>query len=300
MLYDRSLVLSKDKTKTITSDSLFYNKTEGYVKAFVNMVLNDTVKKIIIMGDYGYYDEKNNFAFATDSAQMIEYSQRDSSFLHADTIFMRTIDSIRDISAYHGVRFYRADIQSVCDSMQFNTSDTILRLYKNPILWNENYQLTGDTIHILFNDSTIERMNVLNYGFAMEEIDSTYYNQLKGRTLIAYFKAGEIYKMDVEGNGEAIYYNIDNKTAAPLQLSKLEAPFLTFWINKRKISRIAWNPDPKLNIIPLPDLKPEEKFLQGFVNYDYLRPKTKEDIFIKVEMKKEDIPQPRRTRQRLR
>jgi len=300
MLYNRSTVISKDKTKMITADSLNYDRTEGRVEAFGDMVVNDTLKKIIIMGNYGYYDENTEYTFATDSAQMIEYSQKDSTFLHADTLLMLTIDTIRDVRAYYGVRFYRIDLQGVCDSLQYLTVDSTIRLYKNPILWNDSYQITGDTIKILFNDSTIERMNVINYAFATQEIDSTYYNQLKGRMLTAYFDAGEIYQVDVEGNGEVIYYNIDNKTAAPLQLSKLAGSFFTFMVEKRKIKRITWYTEPKLDIVPIPNLTPELKFLQDFKDYNYLRPKNKEDIFVKQVMKAEDIPPPRRARNRSR
>jgi len=300
MLYNRSTVISKDRTKTITADSLNYDRTEGRIEAFGNMVVNDTVRKIIIMGNYGYYDEKTEYTFATDSAQMIEYSQKDSTFLHADTLLMLTIDTTRDVRAYYGVRFYRIDLQGVCDSLQYLTVDSTMRLYKNPILWNDSYQITGDTIKILFNDSTIERMNVINYAFAIQEIDSTYYNQLKGRMLTAYFDAGEINQVDVEGNGEAIYYNIDNKTAAPLQLSKSSAPFITFWVKNRKIARIKYVTEPKMDVIPIPDLTPDLKFLQDFKDYNYLRPKNKEDIFVKQAMKAEDIPPPRRVRVRSR
>ena len=298
MLYDRSVVTTKDKTKTITADSLAYNRTAGFVEAYGDMILNDTVKKIIITGNYGYYDEKTDFAFATDSAQMIEYSQQDSCFLHADTILMKTIGEEREVKAYYGARFFREDLQGVCDSAFYSTSDSILTLCKNPILWNEAYQLTGDTIKIFFNDSTIERLNVLNYSFAMEAIDLTYYNQLKGRNLTCYFDAGEIYQMVMEGNGEAIYYNLDAVDAAPLELTKLAASFITFDIKQRKIFRIKWNPDPKMDMFPIPDLTPELKFLQNFVDYHYLRPKNREDIFVKTVMKTEDIPPPRRTRQR--
>jgi len=300
MLYDRSVVISKDRTKTITADSMNYDRTKGFVEAFGDMVVNDTVRKIIIMGNYGYYDENTNYTFATDSAQMIEYSQKDSTFLHADTLFMLTVDTTREVRAYYGVRFYRIDLQGVCDSLQYLTVDSTMRLYKHPILWNDSYQITGDTIKILFNDSTIERMNVINYAFALQEIDTSYYNQLKGRTLIAYFNAGEIYQVDVEGNGEAIYYNIDNKTAAPLQLTNSSAPFITFWIRNRKIARIKYVPDAKMAVVPIPDLTPDVKFLKDFVDYNYLRPKNKEDIFVKQAMRTEDIPPPRRVRNRSR
>jgi hypothetical protein len=80
-------------------------------------------------------------------------------------------------------------------------------------------------------------MHVLNYAFAIEELDSTYFNQLKGRNLTIYFDAGEVYLMVMEGNGEAIYYNLDNIKAAPLELTKSAASFITFWIKQQKIVR---------------------------------------------------------------
>ena len=296
MLYNRSLVVSRDETKTITADTISYFTDEGYLEAFGNFIMNDTIQKVIILGNYGFYDENKEFAFATDLAQLIEYSQQDSSFIHADTLLMVTVDSVKEIRAYHGVRFYRVDLQGVCDSLQYNTADSIMRLYKNPIIWNDAYQITGDTINILFNDSTIEKMNVLNYAFAIQKIDSTYYNQLKGRNLTAYFDAGDIHCIEVEGNGQTVYYNLGGN-ASPLELSKAEAPFITFWVKQRAITQIKFFPMPKQVVFPIPDLNPEEKFLQNFVDYNYLRPKNREDIFVKTEMKTEDVPPARRTRQ---
>lgn len=300
LLQNRSLVVSKDKTKTITADSLFYNKTDGFIEAFGDMVLNDTVKKFILLGDYGYYDENIQFAFATDSAQMIEYSQKDSLFAHADTMMMTTVGEEREVRAYYGVRFYRVDLQGVCDSLLFNTADSVLNMYRNPILWNTGYQMNGDTIKIFFNDSTIERMNVLRYAFAIQKlesvIDSSYFNQLKGKNLTAWFYDGEIYKMYVDGNAESVYYPVDEKDGSFIGLFKSESSYINFDIKNRKPARIVWYPEPDCDILPIPDLTPQDKFLKDFINYDYLRPKNKEGIFLKVEMKKEDVPQPRRVR----
>ena len=299
LLQNRSLVVSKDKTKTITADSLFYDRARGFIEAFGDMILNDTVKKVILLGNYGYYDENIKFAFATDSAQMIEYSQKDSLFAHADTLSMTTVDLDREIKAYYGVRFYRSDIQGVCDSLQFNTVDSVLNMYKNPILWNTGYQINGDTIKILFNDSTIEQMNVLKYAFAIQQlesvIDSSYFNQLKGKNLTAYFQGGELYKMQVDGNAESIYYPIDDKDGSFIGLFKSVSSYMGFDVKNRKPIRIVWYPQANCDILPIPDLKPDDKFLKDFINYNYLRPKNKEDIFTKVQMKKEDIPPPRRT-----
>ncbi|MDR0768664.1 MAG: hypothetical protein LBE71_01980 [Dysgonamonadaceae bacterium] len=285
LLQNRSLVVSKDKTKTITADSLFYSKTEGFIEAFGNMVLNDTVKKVILLGDYGYYNEITRFAFATDSAQMIEYSQTDSLFLHADTLSMQTtIEEEWEIKAYYGVRFYRVDMQGVCDSMQFNTVDSALNLYKNPILWNTGYQINGDTIQIIFADGVIKQMNVLHYSFAMQQlesrIDTSYFNQLTGKNLTAWFQDGEMYKMHVDGNAESVYYPIDEQESSFVGLFKSVSSYIDFDIKDRKPTRIVWYPESNCDMLPIPDLTPEDKFLKKFVNYDYLRPKSREDVFV--------------------
>jgi lipopolysaccharide export system protein LptA len=298
LLLDRSVVVSKDQTQTMTADSLFYNRKTGFGEAFHNMVLNDSVKKIILTGNYGYFNQQTNFAFATDSAQMIEYSQVDSLFLHADTLQMKTIGDEREMRAYYGVRFFRNDLQGVCDSMQFNTGDSILHLYKNPILWNSGYQLTGDTIHIFFNDSTIEKVKVLNYAFSIEETDSSsYYNQLKGKNLYAYFTGGELTKIDIEGNAESVYYPIE-KDGSFISQNNTQSSYMSIYVKNRKPRRILWHPEPKGEMIPIPDLTPEKKFLKDFVDYNYIRPKDRADIFTKTVRRAEDIPAPRRQRKK--
>ncbi|MDR2805688.1 MAG: hypothetical protein LBB85_08635 [Dysgonamonadaceae bacterium] len=295
-LYNRSVVTSKDKTKTMTADTLFYNRRSGFGEAFSNMVLNDTVKKVILTGNYGYFDDETEFAFATDSAQGIEYSHNDSLFIHADTLQMQTLDKERILKAFYGVRIYRVDLQGVCDSLQFNTKDSTLYLVKNPILWNTGYQLTGDTIKVLFNDSTLERVDVLDRSMAIEEIDTTYFNQVKGRNLTALFSGGELYRIDVEGNTESIYYPIEEESIEFLGRYKTESAYMTIFIENRKPANIKWWPSSTFEMLPMPDLNPEQKFLKDFVDYNYLRPRNKEDIFIQTAIKAEDMPPPRKHR----
>ena len=297
-LYDRSEVTSNDKTKTITADTLHYNRNTGISEAFSQMVLNDTVKKIILLGNYGYYDDVQKFAFATDSAQCIEYSQTDSLFLHADTLQMWTIGEERELKAFYGARIYRTDLQGVADSLQFNTADSTLYLFKNPILWNTGYQLTGDTIKILFNDSTVERVDVVGRAFAIAERDTTYFDQMKGRILTAFFYDGELYRIDVEGNTESIYYPVEEEGLEFIGRNKTGSPFLTIFVEERKPVEIKIWSAPTVEMLPIPDLNPEQKFLKDFINYDYIRPRNREDIFIKTVFKEEDIPAPRRLRQR--
>ena len=129
----------------------------GFGKAFGNIFLQDTAQKIIFEGQYGFYDEKNEYVFATDSVRCLEYSQGDTLYMHADTFEMMTVDlMVRIVKAYHGVRFFRADLQGVCNSMQFSTRDSVLYLYTDPVLWSGEYQLYGDTIVVYMKNTTVD------------------------------------------------------------------------------------------------------------------------------------------------
>lgn len=288
LLLDRSEVYSGDRV--LIGDSISYNQDAGFGEAFGNMCLVDTAQKVTLEGQYGYYNERTEYAFATDSARFLEYSQGDTLYLHADTLEMSTLDSTaREIKAFHGVRFYRTDMQGVCDSMQFNTRDSVLYMYDNPVLWNEQYQLYGDTIEIFMNDSTIEYAHVIQFAFAVQHLDSTYYNQLKGNDLKAYFEGQAVRQIDVEGNAESIYYPLESD-GAKIGLNETKSGFLTIWVKENKLEKLKIWPTPLGNLIPIPDLKPEQKTLKDFYWYDYLRPKNKDDIYTVVKKKVEDAP----------
>lgn len=292
LLLDRSEVYTGDRV--LIGDSISYNQDAGFGEAFGNMFLRDTLHKVILEGQYGYYNERTEYAFATDSARFLEYSQGDTLYLHADTLEMSTIDSTaREIKAFHGVRFYRTDMQGVCDSMQFNTNDSILYMYKEPILWNQQYQLYGDTIVVYMNDSTIEYAHVIQFAFAVEHLDSTYYNQLKGNDLKAYFEGQVVRQIDVEGNAESIYYPLDGD-GSKIGLNSTKSGFLTIWLKDNKLNKLKIWPSPQGNLIPIPDLQPDQKTLKDFYWFDYLRPKNKDDIYNVVKKRVEDVQPVRR------
>lgn len=288
LLLDRSEVYSGDKV--LIGDSISYNKEDGFGEAFGSMCLQDTTNKVMLEGQYGFYNERTDYAFATDSARFLEYSQGDTLYLHADTLEMSTLDSTaREIKAFYGVRFYRSDMQGVCDSMQFNTQDSILYMYNNPVLWNEQYQIYGDTIEIFMNDSAIDYAHVKQFAFAVQHIDSTYYNQLKGNDLKAYFEGQAVRQIDVEGNAESIFYPLEND-GAKIGLNETKSGFLTIWVKENKLDKLKIWPNPVGSLTPIPDLKPEQKTLKDFYWYDYLRPKNKDDIYTVVKKKVEDAP----------
>lgn len=288
LLLDQSQVESGEKI--LIGDSIFYNRDTGMGDVYGNMSLIDTAQHVTLQGEYGYYNEQTGYAFATDSARFLEYSQGDTLFLHADTLQMVTVDSIyREIKAYYGVRFYRTDMQGVCDSMQFNTRDSVLYMYTEPVLWNEQYQLYGDTIAIYMNDSTIEYAHVIQFAFAAQHVDSSYYNQLKGNDLKAYFEGQAVHQIDVAGNAESIFYPLE-KDGAKVGMNETKSGFLTIWVKDNKLDKLKIWPSPVGTMTPIPDLKPDQKMLKDFYWFDYLRPKNKDDIYEVVKRKATESP----------
>lgn len=288
LLLDRSQVESG--SNILIGDSIFYNRDSGMGEAFGNMVLIDTAQHVTLEGEYGYYNEQTGYAFATDSARFLEYSQGDTLFLHGDTLQMMTIDSAyREIKAYYGVRFYRTDMQGVCDSMQFNTRDSVLYMYTEPVIWNEQYQLYGDTIAIYMNDSTIEYAHVIQFAFAAQHVDSSYYNQLKGNDLKAYFEGQALSRIDVAGNAESIFYPLESD-GAKVGMNETKSGFLTIWVKENKLDKLKIWPSPTGSMTPIPDLKPDQKMLKDFYWFDYLRPKDKDDIYQVVKRKAAESP----------
>ena len=278
-LLDRSEVYSNDGLKVLIGDTILYNRKSGIGEVFGNMFLEDKEKKAILQGNYGYYNEKTEYGLATDSAFAIDYSQQESMYVHGDTLVMETDSTNRDIKAFYEVRFYRSDIQGLCDSLHYSSRDSMVYMIGDPVLWNDNNQILGDQIHLFLNDSTLEKALIKDYALAVQDrLIEQQYNQLSGRDMTAYFRDGDLYHVLVEGNAESLYYLVE-KDSTVIGLNKTESAYLSMDIEKKQIKRLKLWSSTKAVTTPLPQLKPEDARLEGFLWLDYLRPTGPRDIF---------------------
>ena len=286
MLLNRSQLVSKGQL--LTGDTIFYNRREGFGEVFGNMYMNDSVRKVIMEGNYGFYNELTQYSFVTKRPQAIEYSTQDSLYLHADTLKSEVIGSDRFLDAFHGVRFYRRDAQGVCDSLRYSTADSLLTMYRNPVLWNINYQIYGDTIFVTMNDSTIDHVLIKDFAFLAQYKKDDYYDQLTGKVMNAWFEEGNLKTMKMDGNVETIFYPEEEDNSL-IGLNNATSSFLRAEFENRQIKALTMWPQVKGSLTPIPKLTPEILYLSTFRWYDDLRPKNRFDIFKRVEMKPEDI-----------
>lgn len=280
-LLDRSVLTNEGKR--LIGDSLFYDRVKGYGEAFDNVIMTDTVNKNMLTGDYCYYNELTKYAFATKKAVVVDYSQGDSLFMHADTLqmytyYLNTDSMFRETRAYHKVRMYRADVQGVCDSLIFSSKDSCLIMYYDPILWNNNQQLLGEKIMIYMNDSTIDWAHIQNQALSVEQLDSTSYNQVTGKEMKAWFQGGEMRKVDVIGSVRLVYYPMESDSTL-IGMNVSETSLLNMFLENRKMKKMIMSPKSNGTLYPMLQRPPEKMKLDNFVWFDYIRPLDKEDIF---------------------
>lgn len=283
-LYGRSTLTNNGKT--LTADSLFHNDKTKISQGFNNVVYNDTVNKNQMTSNYFWYNDDTGFAFATDSAVLKEYSQGDTLFLHSDTMKVYTFnintDSVyRKAHCYNKVRAYRTDIQAVCDSLVYNTKDSCLTMYKDPITWNANRQLLGEVIEVYMKDSTIDRAHVMNQALSVERLpnDTTRFNQISSRDMFGYFNNGEMRKTEAVSNVQCIYYMQDDKDSSLISMTYLETDTMRMFMQDKKLKTI-WTCKQNSIMYLITQIPPDKKELPSFAWFDYIRPTDKYDIFV--------------------
>lgn len=327
-LFENSLVTARNGN-TLSGDTIYYNRNAGRGEVFGNMELNDTTNKMILSGDYGFYNELTDSAFVTGRARVVEYSAKDSLFLHADSIrafriislkkiakqdslptatvlendsiaqpinpepdsidsetfsvparvlYTTVPDTVRYVVASPRVKFYRRDIQGLCDSMTFVSADTMLHMDHFPIVWSDNRQIRGDVINIHLNDSTLEWARVPSNGFMAEMIEPDYFNQLSGKEMYATFKDGAISALDVSGNVLAIFFPEENDSTIN-KMVNLESSFMAVKFKENAIEKMRLWPETNAVATPLYLAKRSAMYLPGFRWYGYFRPSGPDDIF---------------------
>ena len=282
MLYGRSTVDNEDKT--ITADSLFSDSKKKIDEGFGRVVYVDKKNKNKFLGNHIYYDENLGYGYATDSAVVMDFSQKDTLYVHADSLKLYTYnintDSVyRIMHGFHKVRAYRTDIQAVCDSLVFNSKDSCLTLYKDPIAWNMGRQVLGEVMHAYMRDSTIRYADVVGQAMSIERMDSAHYNQLAAKEMQVYFTEGKARETWAIGNVQAVYYPIDDADTTIIGLNFLETDTMKMYMSpERKLEKI-WASKSTGTMYPITQIPPDKLRLPAFAWFDYIRPKNKDDIF---------------------
>jgi len=264
----------------LTGDSLFYDRRDGTGKGFRNVVLKDTVQNALFKGEKALLKRQEGYAWVTDRAQAIFIDAEDSLFLHADSlkITFDTAQQAKKMLGYYRTKFFRQDLQGLCDSLAYDFADSAFVMYRDPVLWSGENQLTADTIIITSRNRKIESMELMSSCFIISRDSTDSYNQMKGRRMTGHFRDNELYRIDVNGNSETVFFvREDDKSLIGINLAF--AGDMQIFVENRKVQTITYIQQPKATLYPEKDLKKEDMYLRGFKWVSDRRPKTAGDIF---------------------
>ena len=214
--------------------------------------------------------------------------------------------TLRFILGFHHVRIFSDSLQAVADSMYYSSKDSIFRLFYNPVAWGSgNYQISGDTMYVYTKNKKANRLYVFENALAGNKVGKLFYNQLKGTTINAFFKGGEIDYIRAKGNAESIYYVADERKAYT-GVNKAHADIIdmrfTFKYDSagkpagKELNRVILRNDAEGTMYPFKHVVFEDMLLRGFKWQDQRRPKSKKELFEDVKRKQEedifDEPEP--------
>ena len=202
------------------------------------------------------------------------------SLAAADSLAMTPKDStkISFIYGIHNVKVFRNDMQVVCDSLAYTDLDSLIRLYKTPIVWNETkHQYTADSITVVVKNQSLDRASLMSNAFIIVQEDTLSYDQIRGTEMMAYFDStGTLRRFDSMGGASGLFFIEENGTLATV--NKFESKMLTATLKDGNVQDLNYFDAAKSDAYPVVQMKKDEKILKGFDWRPEKRPKGPEDI----------------------
>ncbi len=273
------------KERTISADSLYYDKRQGFASATNNIKVIDTVQKMVTKGNYAELYEKKDSLFIIDKAVAINAIDKDSMYVAGDKILLTGKTNNRIIRIFNNVKIFKSDLQGKCDSIHTSQVSGLTRMFKNPILWSGKNQITGDSIQLKNNTVTnkLDSLKVLKNAFMIQKdsLSEDDFNQIKGRNIYGKFEKSKLKTMLVKGNAESLYYNRNENTKKLETVTKEIASDIEFTFAENEIIETKYFKLSEGKTFPPSEFPSEEKKFRGFIWRSDEQPLSVDDLFKK-------------------
>lgn len=306
-LYKRSII--EDSTAVFTADEMAFDDSTGLGEFRGNAVYRskDSAHGFDMIANNIKTDKKKNSLLATQKPILLIKQEIDTVYISADTFYsaklsdfmkFRKVPLIREeplifprlkhseedntdkfFEAYNQVKIFTDSLQATGDSLFYSLKDSVFRLFKRPILWAQENQITGDTIYLYIKNNKPERLYVFENGMAINSVNkSAYYNQMRGTTINTVFLDGKIKSMRAKGSAENIYYGIDQENKF-IGVNKSTSDVIDVFFDDNKPQKIIFLRNLEGTTYPMNQVNHDEIKLKKFKWLENIRPKSKFDIF---------------------
>lgn len=263
-----------------------FDQASGIGRATGNVMWNDTAQHIGIWSDTVFYKKDPEYILAYGEKRALFYTlvDADTLYIASDTLNMLTqidtsaeYDTMRLIRAYHDVRLFKSDMQGRADSLVFNDRDSIFTFYKQPVLWSDTTQFSADTIRLSVMNNQLNNVTLVQRAIIISEILGTYYDQIKGKSILAHFDSSAIQYMWVNGNAESIYYTRDDQQAF-IGVNKTICSKMNFTFSNGEIHLLKYFGENTSSMVPMAEAAHDTLRLEGFNWRNEERPKHLKDL----------------------
>jgi len=272
----------KSKEQTLFGDSIFYNGKEKWGEAFLNVIIKDNNSDLTIRGDYGRHEETSEISWVTGRSILEKILEnKDTLFIVADTLFAKKTSAVqRDIKAYHHVLLFSKDLQGRCDSLTLSESDSIMRMFRTPVLWNDANQLTGSEINLHFKNDSLDFLFVPEESFLASEVLPGYFNQIKGKSLHGQFVKNDLHNVLINGNGQIAYFSTEEKNNRTklTGLNRTDCSNIRIELKEKEIQKVTLENEPNSLYNSISKAKASQFQLEEFIWRGTERPNSKEDL----------------------
>ncbi len=282
-VFQQNAYISNGK-QSISGDSLYFDQKINFGLGYKNVVISDSLKNVQFKGNFAEYRQSGGYSYVTDSALAIMVEQIDTFYLHADTlrVLFDTAQNPQRVFAYHHCRFFRTDIQGSCDSLVYLVVDSLINMYYKPMVWSGENQLMADTVVFRLKNRQIDKMYLNSSSFIIASVDSSRFNQIKGRYMVGDFVLNKLKTVYVDGNAESLYFVMDDYNKL-IGINKTESSFMTLEIDSNQVSSILISGNPKAAMSPESKLSFNDLRLRNFNWQIAKRPLSWFDLFRKQE-----------------
>ena len=273
--------------RNIKGDSIYFDDRNQYAAASQNVQITDTIGYNVIRGQYGEIFKERDSAIVTRNPIAIKLIDKDSLYIHADTLLATGPAEERILTGYYGVRIFKTNLSGVSDSIHIDQKSGLIQLLRlpisdresellsardmtkrNPVLWSAKTQMSGDLIHLL-TDSTsnvMDSLKIFNNAIVAEQdsLNPSQFNQLKGINLLGNFEDNELQTIDIVKNAEMVYYLYDDNTQDLIGVDKAICSAMQLSMADNQIQSITFLTKPEGAVYPVEELPEDQQQLSGF------------------------------------
>lgn len=270
----------KYDNRTIEGDLIYSDKNKEFTSSTGNIIITDSINNSIIKGGHAEFYKLHDSVIVVDKPVAISIVEKDSMFIHGDTLLITGKKKERIIRAYHHVKIFKTDLRGKCDSLYSDQKSGFTKLFSKPVLWFGENQITGDHIQLLSDTKTsmLDSLFIEKNAFIIQK-DSAGFNQIKGKNMFGKFKENKLHSLLTKGNGEVINYVRDEEKNL-IAILKMTCSNILFELSKNSIDSIRFLKNPEGKTYPPSQFPEEKRTLKGFLWRGAEKPLKKDDIFI--------------------